>query len=46
METQKIFAELGRMHLEIMQLHEQLAALQMELAKYKESEANKPEQKS
>ncbi len=32
MDIQKIFAELGRMHLEIMQLNEQLAQAQAQLA--------------
>ncbi len=32
MDIQKIFAEIGRMHLEIMQLNEQLAQAQAQLA--------------
>jgi hypothetical protein len=35
MDINKIFAELGRMHLEVMQLREQLAQAQAQLAELK-----------
>lgn len=49
MDIQKIFNELGRMHLEIMQLKEDLALAQAKLAQYsvannsKALESNKTE---
>lgn len=33
MDLQKIFSELGRLHLEVMQLREQLAEAQAQIAK-------------
>jgi hypothetical protein len=50
MEIQKLFAELGRMHLEILQLKEQLIAeqgksaqLEKQLAEVKPADTTKPE---
>jgi hypothetical protein len=40
MDIQKIFAELGRLHLEVMGLNEQIVALQKQLAV--QNEASKP----
>lgn len=37
MDINKVFAELGRMHLEVMQLREQLAQAQAQLEQYAES---------
>jgi hypothetical protein len=37
MDIQKVFAELGRLHLEVMQLRDELVSLQAQLA-----EAKKP----
>lgn len=37
MDVNKIFAELGRMHLELMQVREQLAEAQAKLAQYQEA---------
>jgi hypothetical protein len=41
MDINKIFAELGRMHLEIIQLREQLAQAQAQLAEAAKAEPSK-----
>lgn len=45
MEISKVFAELGRSHLEALELREQLAETQAQLLKLKEALIPKPEAK-
>jgi cell division protein FtsB len=42
MDIIKVFAELGRMHLEVLQLQQQLADAQAKLAQYAAAEAKTP----